>query len=291
MGKFNWVSALQKSILLFISLTLFACDDDTDEVVSSELVLTSNIYATIDVYSDADSEAYCSVQLTVDEPPNDEKPGDEYVKLLAGDQLWMTTEESIDNVDLGSDLFAGLKELSTTQELFESESRGYTVFPFFFFWSILKETQVFYNANMDGVESGATYTISLLRKYKKDAKSSVVTMPYAFDLLAPSPQDSFSRSADSIQIEWMPLEDNVAVEASFNTSCPGLGESSHTLEVVADDGLLLVDASELESDDISGDCNTTLTLVKRRTGQLDSAYTGGHISANQVRTVSFITTD
>ena len=293
MLRFNNTSIIQGAAIAVFCAFLLACNgDDGDKVVSSEFVETAQIYATIDVYSNTATAAYASVQLTKDAAPRDNTPGDEYVKLQAGDQLWMTTGTNLDDIDLNGNLFSGLEDLSKTQELFESEIQGYPVFPlFFFFWSAIYETQVNYNGRLNDVDEGASYTVSLLREYKQDARYSTVTMPLGFDLTAPQTTDEFSRSEDDLLIEWWPVEDGVNVEISLNTDCPAFGSDSVLIYPDEDEGLALIEAGALASENLGGNCTTSLTLAKRRTGQLDASFTGGYISANQVRSLSFTTTD
>jgi hypothetical protein len=200
---------------------------------------------------------------------------------------------NLEDTNIGNDLFSGLEHLSKSQELFEGEVRGFSIYPFFFFWSSLYPTEIHYNGSLDNVKDGATYTVSLFRDTEVDAKNSVVTMPLAFDLIEPTASSSFSRTNDDIQITWQPIENNTYIEASFNTSCPdsNFNVVTYTMKLDQDDGAALIEAGKINDNTLSGTCNTTLTLVKRRTGTLDPAYIGGYISANQVRTMSFITVD
>jgi hypothetical protein len=294
MSVFYKIFSFRNITIAGLCFSLLACsDDDGDRVISSENIPTNRIFATIDIYSDTGNKGYASIQLTKDTPPVDGKPDDEYIDITGHDQLWMSTGTNLEEVDIGSNLFSGLENLSNVQELFEGEYRGFNIFPFFFFWSALHPTQIHYNGSLDHVADGATYTVSLFRDNQTDAKKSIVTMPLAFNLIEPTASSSISRSNDNIQITWLPVENNVFVEASFNTSCSGstLANYSYTVKIDQDNGTALINAGAINDNTLSGTCNTTLTLAKRRNGTLDSAYTGGYITANQVRTISFITVD
>ncbi|WP_139309829.1 hypothetical protein [Teredinibacter haidensis] len=282
----------KSALTLALGVMLSACSgDDGDIIVSSTNIPTSEIYATIDIYSDGSDRAYASVQLTKESPPAEGRSGDEYVRLDNGNQLWITTGDIIDDIELDGDLFSDLVNLSKAQELFEGEERGFTIYPFFFFWSFLHATQIHYNGDLSNTAEGSTYTVSLFRGDFIDAKNSHVQMPSSFIISAPLPIDTFSRADDNIQVVWQPSEPGVTIEASIDTSCAGGKTGNYATDIGSDDGVIEIPAGMLQEAQLTGTCNTSLTLAKRIVGRLDSNFTGGFISANQVRTVSFLTTD
>lgn len=269
-------------------ILLSACDGD-DDVVSSSEVATNQIYASMEVHTDGSDIVYVGVQLTKDQPPSDTSSDDEYIALSSADDLWFTSGVNMRDVEIEEDLFTALADLAKTQELVEGTTRYHDHGPFF--WSLLFPIQTYYDGSLDEVDDGATYTVSLLREGGIDAKSSTVTMPMPFEIVAPLAGEIFSRSQDSILIEWLPLEEGVVIEVEASTACPDGTLDSYTTTEVTDTGILVLNAGDLISDSLSGSCATELTVAKSRFGQRAPEFVGGFISAHQLRTVSLTTTD
>ncbi len=272
-----------------LAILLTACNSE-DDVVSSSNTATSEIYATVEIHTDGSGMVYVGVQLTKDQPPSEASSDDQYIELNGSDELWFTSGVNMRDLEIEGDLFEALENVAQTQALVKGTTRyldeGW-------FWSRLFPIKTYYDGSLEVTEEGATYTVSLLRNGHEDAKNSNVTMPLPFEILAPLPGETYSRSADSIMIEWLPesAADNVSVELEANTSCPDGGFDSFTTTQAVDNGILLLNPGDLMSDNLSGSCSTALTLAKSRLEQADPAFVGGFISAHQVRTVSVTTTD
>ena len=269
-----------------LAILLTACDDD--EVISSSNIATNDIYATMELHTDGSGRVFVGVQLTKDQPPSDASSSDQYIELRGSDELWFTSGVNMRDLEIEGDLFDALEGVARTQELVEGTTRfrdeGW-------FWSHLFPIQTYYDGSLEVTEEGATYTVSLLREEAADAKSSTVTMPLPFDILAPRPGETYSRSGDPILIEWLPVGADVQVELEATTSCTDGSFDSFSTTQAVDSGILLLNPGDLMSDNLSGTCSTQLTLAKSRLGQADPAFVGGYISAHQVRAVSVTTTD
>lgn len=283
------IKAAGKSVLaVSVAALLGACGGDT--VVPSSSTPTSQMRATIEIYSDRADSANASVQLRT--VSSMDSSNDEYIELLDEDGLWFTTGANLREQELGSDWFESLSGLAQTQRLLSTTIRYRSGPIFFLFWSNMVPEQVHYNATLNNVPDGASYTVSLLRRSRStDALESTVTMPQAFDLLSPSSNHTLSRSSDPVQVEWSISEENTTVEVDVTTTCVNEREYRYQTSVDQDTGTIQLDAGEIDSDSVSGSCSTTLTLARVRLGQLDSAYGGGSISARQVRTATFTTAD
>jgi hypothetical protein len=274
-------------VVMLLAILLSACNSG-DSVVSSSNIATNEIYSTMELHADGSGMVYVGVQLTKDQPPSDTSSSDEYIELSAADELWFTSGVNMRDLEIEGDLFDALAHVAKTQELVEGTTRFLDEG---FFWSRLFPIQTYYDGSLEVAEEGATYTVSLLREGGIDAKSSTVTMPFPFEIVAPLPGETYSRSQDSILVEWLPFGADVQVELEANTSCPDGSVDSYTTTQAVDNGFLLLNAGDLMSDNLSGSCSTSLTLAKSRLGQPDPAFVGGFISAHQVRTVSVTTTD
>lgn len=261
-----------------------------DSVVSSQSLPTGEIEATIEVHADPEQgSARASVQLL--RPPSDRDDdydyGDDYIELGEGDDLWFTTGVNLREETLGSDWFEALSELTHSQRLLEGDyryRRSYVI-------SSLVPERVYYNGQLDEVPDGARYTVSLLRDTEAEALESTVVMPRAFQLLSPLENQTLSRSSDPVQLEWLPVEKGVTIEVDVTTSCANDREYQYRTSVDSDSGNLQIEAGAIDDERLMGTCDTTLTLVKLRAGQLDSAYAGGTISARQMQAVTFTTVD
>ncbi len=277
---------LQALALATLGTFLGACG--ADSVVSSANVSTENVLATIEIYSDDGDNAYASTQLI----RAGSTSGDDYLDLRGGDALWFTTGENLREASLGENWFESLAELSKAQELFEGEYRYRpTGFGFFFFWSTLIPEQVHYNGRLTEVPEGGRYTVSLLRGSGVEALDSNVEMPLSFDLQAPTDQLTFSRSSDPLIVEWLPIEEDVSVELDITTRCHEVTEHRYSKTFSSDEGYAELEPGAIDAGESSGECSTTLTLAKVRLGQLDSAYAGGSITARQIRSVTFTSSD
>ncbi|WP_027328755.1 hypothetical protein [Marinimicrobium agarilyticum] len=283
-------SAGKAALCLVLAGLLYACGGGSDSVVSSQSLPTGEIEATIEVHADPEQgSAHASVQLL--RPPasrdDDYYDGDDYVELGDGDDLWFTTGVNLREEVLGSDWFEALSELTHSQRLLEGDYRYRRSYIF----SGLVPERVYYNGHLDNVPDGARYTVSLLRDGAAEALESTVVMPRAFQLLSPLANQTLSRSSDPVQLEWLPVEEGVTIEVDVTTTCTNNSDYQYRTSVDDDSGSLQIEAGAIDDERLLGTCDTTLTLVKLRAGQLDSAYAGGSISARQVQAVTFTTVD
>lgn len=265
-------------------LCLLACDDDS--TVNSNDVTSSQIFATFEIYSDGSDQVYAAAQLTKDEPPSSASDDDIFIRLTGDDKLWFSAGENIDDIDPGDDLFSSLEQLEQTQTLMTRSqlSTG------FFFNSYIFYNNVWYSGRLPQSAEGL-YGVALLRNVDTDAKYSSVQMPTAFSLYAPESNNTYSRSNDVLAIEWSPTQIGVNVSLEINTSCINGDFDSYTQIESSDTGMILLDAGTLDSIYLSGSCTSTVDVIKTQSGQFDSAFDGGRISAHQIRSVTITTTD
>lgn len=278
--------AIQTGTVVALGALLVACGGE-DSVVSSSYVPTGNMRATIEVYSDGEANAYASTQLLRTGTSSDSYSGDEYVELRGDDSLWFTRGESLRDVTLSDDWFESLADLEQTQQLFDEE---YRYRPSILFPSSLIPERVHYNGRLTGVPEAGRYTVSLLRGSGKDALDSTVQIPASFDLLAPTAEAQLSRSSDPLIVEWHPGETDVYVELDVTTVCAREVEHQYLTTLNSDEGYAEIEPGAIDAPELSGQCTTSVTVAKVQTGELDPAYASGSITARQVRSVSFTST-
>lgn len=279
--------------ILFYLVALASCSGESDSVVSSSSnsgnIATSQFYTVFEIYEDSEGTITADAQITRDSLPSEEKDDDEYIELTGGDSLWLSSGESIADLDLDDDLFASLQQAAETQELFEGTIISYR--REYLFWSNLVPEQIFYHGSLEGKEASSKYTISLIRNEEQDALYSSATMPMPYQLISPASNELFSRSNDEIIISWDTIDNDVKINIEIETACLSDQGDSYSLTTDTDNGELILAAGELVSDEVIGGCSTTINVFKTRFGILSDKLNNGFISANQSRSVTITTID
>lgn len=274
---------------LLCSLTLAGCDDDDDNNVLSDTVSTGQIYATFQVVSDGNDEVFVEAQLTKGVPPTQNNQRESFVRLVDGDQLWLSTGEDISQIDLSNNVFDGVKALSDTQVRFEerrTERESYRLsFLFLFDRVILSDFGDSYSAELPNTSS--RFRISFLRDDSRNATDSFVDLAEPFSVVSPSVNSRFSRSRDDIMVEWDNTDSESSVEIAANVSCPNGSFYEYTSTIDNDTGMFVIGAGTLDQSNLQGICSTTLNVRKVRTGQFDPRFIGGAVNSYQVRRVVF----
>lgn len=265
-------------------LCLWTCDDDS--TVDSRDVTSSQIFAIFEIYSDGGDQVYAAAQLTRDEPPDSASDDDIFIRLVDNDKLWFSAGENIEDLDFGNDLFSSLEQLEQTHTLMTRSEHNEN----YFFGSDIFYHNVWYSGRLPQSAEGQ-YGIALLREIDSDAKYSSVQLPNAFSLHAPEINDTYSRSNDVLAIEWAPIQTGVTVSLEINSSCLNNDFDSYTLATDSDTGIIILDPGVLDSAYLSGNCTTTVDIIKTRSGQFDATFDGGRISAHQIRSVTITTMD
>jgi len=167
------------------------------------------------------------------------------------------------------------------------------------FTPVVSGSSVTYIAN---VEEGSTlpsnYQFKFLRDTQQDSDNSFVSVPVAFDISAPSSEDSINAvNGRYFDIVWDANgNDNANLEMTFDFNCSRLDgtssvSGSKTLENVTDNGSYRVDLLEvLETSGVQTCNDFDITLLRIRTGALDLAnLNGGSIRGAQIRQVLNLT--
>jgi hypothetical protein len=151
---------------------------------------------------------------------------------------------------------------------------------------------VSYAANFAGLDGdGTMYTIALNRSNDVSAPSSACILPKPFNITAPTASGTFSRSNDDIVVTY----DTMGTEDQMTWSAGGDCIQGMVDGTVAADsgsytiakGLLVPTGSSVPT----MTCEAHITLTRSRPRQLDSHFgSGGSITAQQVRTVTFNST-
>ncbi len=93
-----------------------------------------------------------------------------------------------------------------------------------------------------------------------------------------------SRATGTLPLTWTPAGAD-DLDVSLLGTCVGL-----TLKTIPDDGAATIAGDELIAQRADDACTVTLTLARRRSGDVDPAFTeGGHVEARQVRDATFTT--
>jgi len=150
---------------------------------------------------------------------------------------------------------------------------------------------VSYETTFSGLDAnGTAYTIALNRTSDVSAPSSTCALPDPFNITAPTASGTFSRANDTITVTYDTAGTMDQMAWSAGGDCVQ-GEVGGT--VSPDSGSFTVAKGSLvpTSPPPSMTCQAHITLTRSRPGQLDSHFgSGGSITAQQVRTVTFNST-
>ncbi len=209
---------------------------------------TAGMSAYMEVTADGTGQTRVSAELHVDDNVTD------YVSLTSGDTLVAS---------------AG----SQTQTMSQSNFLG----------------TVSYLATFTGLDAdGTMYTIALNRTNDVSAPSSTCVLPKPFNITAPTANNTFSRANASIVVTYDTTGTMDEMTWSAGGNCiKGMVDGT----VSGDSGSFTIAAGSLVPPDPSVaamTCQAQVTLTRSRPGQLDSHFgSGGNITAQQVRTVTF----
>ena len=278
-----------KSLLCMSALiAVLGCEEEKDAIVSSDGISTEQMYASIELVSAGNNQVIGNTQLTVLSPPRDNKSGDEYIELSASDRLWLSDSGSLDDADIGEDVFSALADIAQDFRLFDGRVSDRTEHIFFLF-SHSVPNQIQYHSKTLEVEENAQLTVSLFRSSYTDAAESTVILPEDFTLDPLGDEPRFSRSRDIINLSWDTQEADLKVEAESLVSCIGGEQRRERHEFGMDLGHIQFDVGQLEHRSLDGECETTIKVYRIRTGTLDDAFLDGVITASQVRAVNLVT--
>lgn len=264
-------------------ILLANCGSDSAQTVRSDAVATGQIYATYQLVSDGTGDVYVEAQLTKNVPPSQSNESETFVRLVTGDELWLSAGANFENIDFSDDLFGKAKELTNSQVLFSQETIQNDRYDFIFFRTIINTFGIWYSAKLPENENNE-YHITLLRaESNATPRESRVALPESFSIISPKAGDSFSRSQDDILVEWENIEADTSVELEVNVTCANLEFDSYSANLAADTGMHIIPAGSFTSPLLENTCSATLNIRKYRTGQFSPAFVGGTVTGYQIR--------
>jgi len=140
-----------------------------------------------------------------------------------------------------------------------------------------------YTTTFDTAPTGEDYIISLDRIEFDSAPNTVVQLPPPFEL-EPLAVEDYSRSEDPLTVSWSPSDTTDDMRVTVDGDCFLV----HFQELSGDPGTYTIEAGTLEDTGSEpSNCEATVTVQRRRAGQLDPGYgEGGSAAGLQVREVS-----
>ena len=144
-----------------------------------------------------------------------------------------------------------------------------------------------YSTSFDVEEAGTSFELAFTRADMDGAPSSVVVLPEPFEITAPEPGFTFSRSEEGAELSV--LWDNESSEdmvVSLSGDCISFYEETET----SDSGSHVIPASWFAENDFESDstsCPVTLTVNRILEGTVDPEFNGGNSTAMQRRSVIF----
>jgi hypothetical protein len=141
-------------------------------------------------------------------------------------------------------------------------------------------TMVWYETTFPTDAKDSTFTLSFQREEDDSAPNSSVSLPAPFEITVPSQGDSFSMSADKIDIAWNNSDTDDEMQIIISGDC----FYGQNISVENDPGVYIVEQAILEPIDDQDTCTGTLTIIRKRLGTIDINYgEGGEIQGLQVR--------
>lgn len=265
--------------VLFLSTLLMACDDN--DTVSSDIVTTSRIHTNFHVTADNGPTVFVDGELLPDGPSSERR-----IVLSKSDELWISNAGKPNLSYDGDDVFVSLKSISETSRKL---SAGIDYSFNFLLFKFSKNISGAWHTAEIAANADDTYHLSFLRHNYNDASNNVVSLPNKFDLYAPLPSESLSRSNDLV-VNWQAgSSDSVSINIVSSCFHDNFDEQEFN-DLDDSTGSHTILASQF-SPNASGQCNTTIEVVKSRLGQLDLNFSNGIISGHRVAKVSITTTD
>lgn len=129
------------------------------------------------------------------------------------------------------------------------------------------------------------FNVAFLRTVDAGAPSSTMSLPAAFDLSGPAPEDVISRGED-FSISWSPSGSSDSMSYRVTGEC----FFDAYVQLDGDTGTATIPAGTLKpvDEDNPAACEATLTLIRARLGSLDAGFgEGGTTNGRQVRLLSF----
>jgi hypothetical protein len=142
-------------------------------------------------------------------------------------------------------------------------------------------------AEFQSAEPGVDYVIALERSLDEGAPNTVIQLPAAFDIDAPTITE-FARSTEDLTVTWTPADSGENMRVTVDGDCFLLRID----ELSGDPGTWTLEGGSLEDTGAeSTNCEADITIERRLTGNLDPNYgEGGSATGVQQRTVSIQST-
>lgn len=144
-----------------------------------------------------------------------------------------------------------------------------------------------YFASFDTGAADTAFRVNFDRTQDEDAPNSNGELPAPFEMTAPAPTDSFSRTEDVV-VSWDPGGSNDSMHIAWNGDCIFLGSA----DIPGDTGSYTIAANTLDAtgpdEDPPPTCDVELTVTRSRSGTADSALDpDSFVRLEQIRSTSF----
>jgi hypothetical protein len=143
-----------------------------------------------------------------------------------------------------------------------------------------------YEAEFPIAAADTPFAVALERADGDNASANTGTMPAPFQIGA-TPATKPSRATDDITLTWTPVDTSSQMVAELTGTCI----FSETVDVVGDEGTLVITKGQLQSTggDMPKECEITLTMRRTRKGAADPAFDAeSSFELHQVRKASFV---
>lgn len=144
-------------------------------------------------------------------------------------------------------------------------------------------SMIWYESRFPTDELDSSFTLNFQRENDDSAPDSNVSLPAPFEITVPSQGDSFSMSADKIDIAW----NNSGSDDEMKIMISGDCFYGQNITIENDPGVYIIDNAILEPIDETNNCSGKLTLMRKRFGSIDDNFgEGGEFTGLQVRHIT-----
>ncbi|HEX7025865.1 MAG TPA: hypothetical protein VF268_01350 [Gammaproteobacteria bacterium] len=269
----------RSAIAVTLACLAVACHEE-DEPRPSNHVSTDQTYAYFSVTARATGPVYAHAQL------REGGAAGTSLRLEGGDMLWFSAGQSVDAFESTGSIADALAEAS--ENIARMDERGTTEFDFLFVEFAIIGTP-YYIATVNPVSEGRYY-LGYLRQEMVNATDSFVTLPSAFDIIAPLPSETVSRTND-IVVNWETSVESVdEVDINAALVCDNIIRQSFRDTMGNDPGTYTIPGGTLD-ETTNQICQMDIEITKRRFGELETGFNGGEINGQRVTTVTVMSID
>lgn len=266
------------AVAAIAAFSVAACHDDAPK--PSTQVGTDQTYVFFSVTARSSGPVYADAQL------REGGAGGAPLQLAGGDSLWFSAGQPVNAFEASGNIADALADAA--DRIARMDEQGTFEFDFLFLEFAILGTP-YYTGTLNPVPENRYY-LGYLREQLSNATESYVSLPPAFQIIAPLSNETVSRTND-IVVNWETSAESIdEVEIHASLVCEGVIRQSFNNRLTSDTGTYTVPGGTLDVV-TNQTCPLDIEITKRRFGTLGANLNGGDINGQRVTTVTVMSTD